>query len=50
MSWLPGTWEWFIILIVVLVLFGARVPKVAQSLGQCVSIFRRGVDEAEDGE
>jgi sec-independent protein translocase protein TatA len=45
-----GTGELLIILIVVLVLFGgAKLPKLARSLGQAQSEFKRGVkDGSED--
>lgn len=39
-----GTWEILIILVVVLLLFGARrLPELAKSIGQSVREFRKGV-------
>ena len=40
---LPGGWELWIILFIILVLFGTRLPKVARSLGQGISEFKKGV-------
>ena len=38
--------EWIIILVVVLVLFGgAKLPKLARSLGQAQKEFKKGIDE-----
>ena len=42
---LPGGWELWIILFIILVLFGTRLPKVARSLGQGISEFKKGVNE-----
>jgi sec-independent protein translocase protein TatA len=44
-----GTGELLIILVVVLVLFGgAKLPKLARSLGQAQGEFKRGIKESED--
>lgn len=40
-----GPLELIIILVIVLVLFGSRLPKVARSLGQASKEFRQGVAE-----
>ena len=31
---MPGGWEWLIILIVALLIFGKRLPEVMKSLGR----------------
>jgi sec-independent protein translocase protein TatA len=42
-----GTQELLIILVIVLVLFGAnRLPDLARSLGSSVKEFKKGVNEA----
>jgi sec-independent protein translocase protein TatA len=42
-----GYQELLIILVIVLVLFGAnRLPQLARSLGSSVKEFKKGVDEA----
>lgn len=45
---MPGGWEIWIILLVVLILFGSRLPGVARSLGQGINEFKKGLkgDEA----
>ena len=38
---MPGGWEWLIILVIVLIVFGARkLPDIARSSGQAMRIFR----------
>ncbi len=46
-----GTWEIVVIAVVLLLLFGTRLPKVARSLGQSVTEFKGGLTETknEDG-
>lgn len=44
-------WEWIIVAVVVLVLFGgSQIPKLARSLGQAQKEFKTGLKEgaAED--
>ncbi|HET7340250.1 MAG TPA: twin-arginine translocase TatA/TatE family subunit [Methylomirabilota bacterium] len=46
-----GTQELLIILVIVLVLFGAnRLPDLARSLGTSVKEFKKGVNEANKPE
>ena len=48
MAFTPGPWELFIVLTIVLVLFGgAKLPKLARSLGQAQREFREGVNEED---
>jgi sec-independent protein translocase protein TatA len=43
-----GIWDWGIILVLVLVLFGGkRIPDLARSLGKSISEFKKGVREGE---
>jgi sec-independent protein translocase protein TatA len=44
---MPGGWEWLIILAVVLILFGNRIPGLARSLGSGISEFKSGLREGE---
>jgi len=45
---MPGGWEWMIILVVILLLFGgSRLPQLAKALGQSKRAFREGIDEGE---
>jgi sec-independent protein translocase protein TatA len=43
-----GTPELIIILVIALLLFGTRLPKVARSLGMGVSEFKKGIKGVED--
>jgi sec-independent protein translocase protein TatA len=43
-----GTQELVIILIIVLILFGTRLPSVMRSLGRGVVEFKKGVQGIED--
>ncbi len=44
-----GTTELIIILVIVLVIFGgAKLPKLARSLGQAQKEFRKNADEADE--
>jgi len=42
----PGGWEWIIIFLVILLLFGAkRLPELARGLGKGISEFRKAAKE-----
>ena len=43
-----GHWELIVILVVVLLVFGARVPEVMRSLGKGVTQFKKGLQDVED--
>tara|TARA_Y100001934_G_C11733235_1_gene486788 strand:+ start:150 stop:326 length:177 start_codon:yes stop_codon:yes gene_type:complete len=44
-----GPWELVVILLVVLLLFGKKLPTAAKSLGQSFVAFKKGIkDGAED--
>ena len=46
-----GYQELLIILVIVLILFGAnRLPELAKSLGSSVKQFKKGINEAEKDE
>ncbi len=42
---IPGGWEWIVILVVVLLLFGHRLPGMARSLGSGITEFKRGLKD-----
>ena len=43
---LPGGWEWILIFLVVLLLFGAkRLPDLARGLGKGILEFRKAAKE-----
>ncbi len=45
---MPGGWEWIIILIVELLIFGKRLPEVMKSLGRGIVEFKKGVKGVEE--
>jgi sec-independent protein translocase protein TatA len=49
---MPGGWEWVILLVVVVALFGAkRLPEMARSMGRSARVFRGELTGlSEDGE
>lgn len=43
---MPGGFEWILIILVVLLLFGAkRIPELARGLGQGIQEFRKASDD-----
>ncbi|MDA8570398.1 twin-arginine translocase TatA/TatE family subunit [Schleiferiaceae bacterium] len=48
---MPGGYEWILILIVVLVLFGGRkIPELMRGLGRGVKEFKEGVSDINSSE
>jgi sec-independent protein translocase protein TatA len=46
---MPGGWEWIVILVVILLLFGgSRLPQLAKSIGQSKRAFREGLEADEE--
>lgn len=43
-----GPMEWLVILIVMLLLFGRRLPEVGKSLGKGIVEFKKGLKDVED--
>jgi sec-independent protein translocase protein TatA len=46
--WTPGPLDLIIVLVVALLIFGPRLPKVARSVGQSLTEFKKGVKDGED--
>ena len=45
----PGGWEWILIFVVLLLLFGAkRLPDLAKGLGKGISEFRKAAKEVSN--
>lgn len=46
---LPGGWEWVLIILVILLLFGGRkLPELARSVGQSIIEFKKGMKDPEE--
>ena len=46
-----GTWELILIVVIVVLLFGAkRIPEVARGIGKGIKEFRKGLEGKDDGE
>jgi sec-independent protein translocase protein TatA len=43
-----GVFEWGVILIIALLIFGHKLPSLARSMGSSVNEFKKGVKEGED--
>jgi len=46
--WSPGPFEWVVIGIVAILLFGKRLPEVGRQLGQGFVEFKKGLKGAKD--
>ena len=46
---LPTGWEWLIILLVILLLFGGKkIPELMRGLGKGVKSFKQGLNDAKE--
>ena len=43
-----GTWEMLVVLLLVVVLFGSRIPAAARGLGLSIREFKKGINDAGD--
>jgi sec-independent protein translocase protein TatA len=47
--WMPGGWELVLILLIVLIVFGAgKLPQVGRSLGSAINEFKESVKPKDD--
>ena len=47
-AFLSGPYEWIIILVIALLLFGHRIPSMAKSLGSGIVEFKKGLKGGPD--
>ncbi|OFO21620.1 prohead protease [Corynebacterium sp. HMSC056F09] len=46
---MPGPWEWAIIVLIIVLLFGAKkLPELARSMGRSMRIFKSEVHEMKE--
>lgn len=45
---MPGGWEWIVLLVLGLLIFGRRLPDVGRSLGRGIIEFKRGIKGIEE--
>jgi len=48
LAWAPGPMELVIVLVIVMVLFGNRLPGTMRSLGQSLVQFKKGMREGDE--
>lgn len=44
----PGGWEWIIVALIALLIFGGRLPSVARSVGKSIVEFRKGLHDMKN--
>lgn len=42
---LPGGFEWIIVLVIALLIFGPKLPSIMRGLGGSIKEFKKGVDD-----
>lgn len=45
---LPGGWEWIVLLVLGLLIFGRRLPEVGRSIGRSIVEFKKGIKGIEE--
>ena len=48
LAFLPGHWEWLVVLVVAVLIFGRRLPEIARGVGKSLTEFKKGVKETKD--
>jgi len=45
---LPGHWEWVVLLVLGLLIFGRRLPEVGRNIGRSIVEFKKGIKGVTD--
>lgn len=45
---IPGGWEWMVVLIIAVLIFGRRLPDIARSFGKSITEFKKGIKDVND--
>lgn len=46
---MPGVWEWMVILVIVLVVFGPnKLPQIGEALGRSIKGFKKAVNNQDE--
>lgn len=45
---IPGGWEWIIVLVIALLIFGKKIPNTMRSIGKSVVEFKKGLKGVKD--
>jgi len=48
LAFMMGPFEWGVVLIVAVLVFGRRLPEIARKAGKSLSSFKKGVKEGQD--
>jgi sec-independent protein translocase protein TatA len=49
-AFMPSGYEWIIILVIMLLLFGHKLPSMMRGLGGSIKEFKKGMHEADPSE